>query len=448
MRRASPNRLHMMNRRTGTAIGVVALAGGLAWATSQWVGASALPPAPVPELAEGFVSGMSDADRTRSQIEFHEARAAASPRAALDRAALASLYLQRSREGGGFEDFRRAEEMARESLRIRIVQNSRAARMLAASLLAQHRFTEAGEVAAELVRLWPDDPAHRALLAEIQMELGDYSAAEATLSSLASVSDNLSVAPRFARWAEMHGDVEAERRHLYAAVERAMYRSDLPREQVAWFYLRIAEHELKHGRLAESEQAVRRGLQIEPGDFRLVSVLVRLEMQRGRYDEAIAYGEMVGDAADLRTLAAIGDAHAALGDRNAAERYYRAVEASAAENPEPFNRQWTQFRLDHDRHVSETLAILQEEIEVRRDVLGYDLLAWALFRSGDIPEAQEAMKMALRTGIQDPNFYFHAGMIEQAAGNEAAAELNFRRALEINRSFHPVFARVAREALR
>lgn len=436
-----------MQNRIAAAVGAVALMAGIGWSASQRASASALPPAPIPELADGFEPRISDAEVTEKQIAFHEARIQNNPRAALDRAALASLYLQRSREGGGFGDFRRAEEMARQSLNIRVDQNSRAARMLAASLLAQHRFVEAHEVAGELVRLWPGDPAHRALLAEIQMELGDYVASGVTLASLERAKDNLSVAPRLARWAEMHGEVEEERTLLYLAADRVMYRPDLPREQAAWFHLRIAEHELKQGRLSEAEQAVRNGLRIEPGDFRLVSLLVRLEIQRGRYEQAIAYGEMVGDAADLRTLAAIGDAYAALGDAAAAERYYEMLEADAAENPEPFNRQLYQFRLDHDRHLAETLVTLQEEIETRRDVLGYDLLAWALFKVGNIPAAREAIAQALRTGIQEPTFFFHAGMIEQAAGNHEVARRHFRSALRINPNFHPLLAQVAREEL-
>ena len=436
-----------MKRRTTVVMATLVLTGGIGWAASQRAAASALPPAPIPELAGGFVPQISDAERTEEQIAFHEARIQGNARAATDRAALASLYLQRSREGGGFEDFRRAEEMARQSLDIRVADNSRAARMLAASLLAQHRFAEAHEVARELVRVWPEDPAHRALLAEIEMELGNYDASREILASLEGVKNYLSVAPRFARWAEMHGETEKERAFLYQAAEGAMYRSDLPREQVSWFHLRVAEHELKHGRLAEAEKAVRAGLQVEPGDFRLVSLLVRLETQRGRFQEAIAYGEMVDDAADLRTLAAIGDAHAALGNQAAAEHYYQRLEADAAENPEPYNRQLYQYLLDHDRKIPETLATLQEEIKTRRDVLGSDLLAWALFKAGDIPAARQAMEQALRTGIQEPSFFFHAGMIEQAAGDQSAAKRFFRKALDINPSFHPVYANVAREAL-
>lgn len=436
-----------MNARTLTITAALALTVGAGWMWSRSAMASADAPFPVPELVGGLAPEMSDAELTRQQIAFHEGRMQGDPRAALDRAALASLYLQRSREGGGFEDFRRAEEMARQSLAIRVQQNSRAARMLAASLLAQHRFAEAYEVARELVRIWPEDPAHRALLAELQMEMGDYDEAQVTLASLQGQRDNLSVAPRFARWAEANGQREEERRLLYRAAELAMIRTDLPREQVAWFHLRVAEHELRYGRLEEAEKAIRAGLQEEPGDFRLVSSLVRLEAQRGRWKEAIAYGAMVGDAADLRTLAAIGDAHAALGDQAGAERFYRMVEESAAANPEPYNRQWTQFRLDHDRNLPETLALLQEEIQGRRDVLGYDMLAWALYKTGDFPAARAAMQQALRLGTKDPVFLLHAAAIERALGAKDRANQLYREARDLNprlETTHPRLVQAAR----
>jgi tetratricopeptide (TPR) repeat protein len=402
----------------------------------------------LPLVTSSFAPTMSQIELTNQQIAFHENRVRDDPRAATDRAALAGLYLQRSREAGDFEDYRRAEDYARQSLAIRSKQNSKAFRMLSASLLAQHRFTEALEVAQELVRIWPEDPAHRALLAEIQMELGDYDAARVTLGSLGSARDNLAVAPRFARWAEVSGHPDEERRILYETAERAAYRSDLPTEQVAWYHLRIGEHELRHGRLEEAETALRAGLAVEPGDFRLVSALARLEAHRGNWKKAIEYGELVGDAADLKTLSIIGDAYGQLGDIAAAERYYQRVEQSAAENPEPFNRQWTQFRLDHDRHIPEVLTLLQDEIKIRRDVLGYDMLAWALYKSGEYAAARAAMSQALRMGTRDPMLSFHAGLIEQALGDEKAARAHLQQALRLNPHFHPIFAATARAALR
>src|SRR6266540_1622835 len=63
---------------------------------------------------------------------------------------LAALYLQRARETGAFEDYRRAERLARRSLALRVAHNGKTYALLAATLLAQHRFTEARDVARTL----------------------------------------------------------------------------------------------------------------------------------------------------------------------------------------------------------------------------------------------------------------------------------------------------------
>jgi hypothetical protein len=47
-------------------------------------------------------------------------------------------------------------------------------------------------------------------------------------------------------------------------------------------------------------------------------------------------------------------------------------------------------------------------------VYGYDLLAWALYRSGRIPEAREAIAHALAWGTEDPQLHAHADSIAAA----------------------------------
>jgi len=241
--------------------------------------------------------------------------------------------------------------------------------------------------------------------------------------------------------------VEARNR-LYAARAKASGRGDLPREQVAWFHLRVGDLELRSGRLRQAERAFREGLAVEPGDQRLYAGLARVEAARGRWARVLEHGARTGDRADLATLALMGDAHAALGDAARAEEMYAAVEAGYAGNPEPYARQWSQFRLDHRRQVPATLALLAEEARGRPDVLGADLLAWALYLNGDFAAAREQSRRALRMGTRDASFHFHAGMIERALGDRKQARVHLRRALEIDPRFHPVFADSARAALR
>ena len=412
---------------------MVAAAGG--WAVGRSTAPAALP------------RGMAEVELRSRDIAFYAVRARRDPWSAADLAQLAGLVLQRARETGNYADFRRAEAVARRSLALRLDRNGKAYLTLASSLLGQHRFSEALDAARRLCELEPDVDSYRALLAEIQLELGDYASARATFTRVAGAWRNLAVAPRLARWAEIQGRTAEARYILEAARTEAARRADLPREQVAWFHLRVGDLELRHGRLADAERALRAGLAVEPGDFRLLGAMARLEALRHRWKKAIAYGERAGPAADIATLALVGDAHAALGDTARAEAYYEAVERAAREKPEPFNRQWTLFRLDHGQRVPETLALLREEIRVRRDVYGYDQLAWALSLQGDHAAARAAMAEALRMGTRDAMLLFHAGMIERALGSSDAASRYLRAAIDLNPFFHHTFPALARAVL-
>ncbi|HJU65440.1 MAG TPA: hypothetical protein VJ596_07170, partial [Gemmatimonadaceae bacterium] len=168
---------------------------------------------------------------------------------------------------------------------------------------------------------------------------------------------------------------------------------------------------------------------------------------RQRWSEVIEYGERIGDRADIATLGLIGDAHEELGDVALAARYHDEAEAAGQESPEPYNRQWTLFQLEHGRNLSLTLDLLQREIEGRVDVYGYDQLAWALYKSGRHLEARAMMEAALRMGTQDAMLMYHAGMVERALGNAAGAERYLGRALALNRHFHHRDAVVARAVL-
>jgi tetratricopeptide (TPR) repeat protein len=363
--------------------------------------------AALPAAGRAGELALRDAD-----ITFFQARLARDPRSAADMAQLAGLYLQRARESGDYGDWGRAEAMARRSLDTRDWRNARAQLVLASSLLGQHRFAEARRAAETLVSLEPDRDSYRALLGEILLELGDYQAAERTFAGLERAATNLAVAPRLARWEELRGRPERARAILRRAVDEARRRPDLPREQVAWFHLRIGDLALRHGRLAEAEAALRSGLAAEPGDGRLMSAMARLAAARGRWREVIRWAERAdAGGADLATLALLGDAYAAVGERDRALHTWDRVEAAHRANPEPFARQWTQYRLDHQVRLAETRAVLEREVLERPDVLGWDMLAWARYLTGDLAGAREAARRALMLGTPDGALRYHARLL-------------------------------------
>ncbi len=387
-------------------------------------------------------------------IAFYEQRAAEDPESAADRVHLAALYLQRARETSNEEYYLRAEQNARASLALRVQRNSAAFVVLTSALLAQHRFLEARDAARSLVTAEPAVDAYRALLGETCLELGDYAGARVAFAAISrSGRRSLGVAPRLARWAEIQGDTTTARAILLDAVETADTQRDMPREQAAWFHLRLADLYLRQGRERGAERELRDGLAINPADHRLLAALAHVSAVRHDWRAAIMYGDSaIAIVLDPATLGVVSDAYAALGDTARAAEYAAAMHVAVGQQPGAYHRAWSLFLLDHGRRVPEVLAAAQAELDGgRRDTHGYDLLAWALYKSGRAREAREAMATALAQGTQDAVLFYHAGMIAIGAGDAVTARDYLQRALAIAPSFDytgPAIARAALDSLR
>jgi tetratricopeptide (TPR) repeat protein len=367
--------------------------------------------------------------RTESEIrdldiDFYRARADRDPSGATDLAHLASLYLQRSRDTGDPRDALRAEEAARTSLENRASRNDAAAQVLASSLLAQHRFTEALVIARGVVERNPDSAPLRAALAEINMELGQYDSARVQFDAVRDMPgarDNLSVAPRLARWAEIEGQQDEARRIMRNSLALARRQTSLPREQLAWFWLRVGDIELRSGRPLVADSAYHSALAAHPGDYRVLSALCRLAADRHRWADAIKYGdEAVAANLDPATLGVLSDAYAATGDSVHSKEYAHVLDVAVRQQPGAYHRAWSLFLLDHGRNISVVNRKIREELRTRHDVYAYDLLAWSLHKQGRNAEAERAMRMALREGTKDPLLERHAAAIAAAIGTTTA----------------------------
>jgi tetratricopeptide (TPR) repeat protein len=395
-------------------------------------------------------AALSESEIRDRDIAFYERRAAEDTASALDRSQLATLYMERARATGAFTDYQRAEKLARWSLAIRTTRNGGTFGLLASALLARHEFTQALGVAQWADSVDPGVPAHVALLGEIELEMGDYDAAAAHFSSLRLDRDQFTIAARVARWRELTGHADAARRLLHVAVSRVAKRDDLPREQVSWFHYRLAELELRTGNLDSAEASYRRGLKIFPDDYRILGGLARLAAARGDWQTAVGYGnDAIAIQLDPATLGTISEAYGAMGDTAQAAQYARAMTASALKQPGPIHRAWGLFLLDHGTKsdAKRVLAKTRVEIRTRRDVYGYDLLAWALHKQGREREAREAMQHALSQQTEDAQLYYHAGMIERALGNTTQARTYLDKALTMNPRFSATQASIARAAL-
>lgn len=393
------------------------------------------------------ISPMEQLRERDVQIAVWNKALAADPTSALALGNLAAFHLQRARESGEYSDYGRAEQYARRSLGSRTQRNGPAFVTLASALLAQHDFGHARAIAQDVTQLYPEIPEYRALLGETELELGDYPAAARSFESLNAYRTQLSIAPRLARWEEIRGETDKARQRLKRALESAQTQ-DLPSEQLAWFYLRVADVEMRSGRTRSARKTLNEGLAATPDDYRLLGAMARLEAGDGSTDKAIDFGERsLAQRLDPLTLGTLSDIYAARGDSAKSAEYMAALEATASAQPGPFHRALSLFLLDRNTRVAEVLAKAEEETKTRKDIYGYDLLAWALYKNHRFSEARDAMKLAMRLCTEDAQIYYHAGMIELALGKPKVAADYLERAVTINPGFNYAQAKIAKATL-
>jgi len=398
-------------------------------------------------------AGPSSPERTESEIrsldiEFYERRIAEDSFSAADRSRLAALHLQRARETGNYPDYDRAATLARGSLRLREAHNAATYVTLASALLAKHEFSEALHVAQRLHAFDTTDASHTALLGEVELEVGDYASAGRHFAAVSTNADKPSIAARLARWYEVTGQLNRARGILRRSAARLAGNADVPREQLAWFHYRLGELHLRAGDLAPADSAFHRALATLPNDYRALGGLARLAAARREWSAAVDFGaKAIVVQLDPATLGTMSDAYAALGDTAQARSFAEAMAVSALSQPGAIHRAWGLFLLDHDRDVPRVLREARESIRSRRDVYGYDLLAWASYKAGKLGDAQRAAAAALAQRTEDATLLYHAGVIALAAGDSTAARSMLGRALTVNPYFSTPHAARARQAL-
>ena len=347
-------------------------------------------------------------------IEFYSRRLAEDPASAADRVTLAKLFFTRSRVTGSETDLTRAGELARESIAERTQRNYQAFELLASILMARHAFSEARTIAAQVDSIDPGNHSHLALLGEIELELGDYDAAAGHFSAIQYDGRNFTTGARLARWYELTGRLGKARMLLKQSILKVDRRDDLPREQVAWFHYRLGDLELRAGNTAAADSAFNRALERNPEDSRALGGLARSAFARGEWNRAIEFGERATVAQlDPGTLGIVSAAYYRIGNSEQAASYAKAMSASALEQPGPIHRAWGLFLLDHGSSTdrARVLELARRELEDRKDVYGHDLLAWALYRNGQLAEARKEMQLALAQGTEDVMLAGHARAI-------------------------------------
>lgn len=386
---------------------------------------------------------------TDETIVFWEARIEADPHDFTAHNKLADLYLRRARQTGAVTDYTRAQTALEASLRILPAGNPEAQLQLAFVRVALHDFQAGLALATDALKALPNDPYGLGIVGDAQLALGQYDAAEATYLAMAKAAPGLGSFSRLASIYELRGDLELAELTWRNAVD---VDGRTRPENSAWARVELGNFYLTHGDVESAAAAYDRALEAYPGYVHAVAGHASIAAARRQYDRAV---ELYRDVTARQPLpdyvVALGDVFTAAGRPADAARQYALVDAIDGlyrDSGVNTDLQTALFLADQERNLQDSLRAARAAAADRPGVEASDVLAWALYKSGQFEEARTHAEHALSLGTQQPLYLYHAGMIAAAQGDTSAARDYLGRALAINPRFHVLHAEEAAAALK
>lgn len=395
---------------------------------------------------------------TESMIHNAQNLVARAPKDATGYAGLGAVYFQRARETGDVSDYELAEQSLTKSLDLASEDFSSEAALetLAEVCMGEHRFTDALTYAQKALSLGTGELSPFAIVGDAYADMGEYDKAAGAYGRLIPRDTTPSPRAAYARDSRVSylkfisGDTAGAVTLMKTAVAEGI-QAQLPAENLAWLYYELGEYCTQDGDAPAADAAYLAALNIHPGDYRALAALGRLRANLGRYADAIKlYQKAIAIVPMPIFVAELGDLYAKSGNQPEAQKQFALVEyigLLGRINRVLHNRDLAIFYADHDMKLSEALDLAQKELEIRHDVYTWDVLAWALYKNGELKEAAEASRKALYFGTRDPLLLFHAGMIAEGLGRHGQARSELKQALEINPHFHPIYADEAQQRL-
>ncbi|MDQ2973681.1 MAG: tetratricopeptide repeat protein [bacterium] len=343
---------------------------------------------------------------------------------------LCQNYLQKVRETADTEYYSKCDVLL---ARASAIDPSSDQIIAAESALAygRHNFIGGLELAKKAVALNSNKVSYYGLLGDGQLELGQYTEAISSFQTMVDGRPDLSSYNRVAYLRELYGDIEGAKSALRSAISAG---SSYP-ENVAFSQVELGKLYARTD-LNEAEQMFNQALYTYKDFPPALEGLGKVAFARNDYNKALKHFQQAFDDLPIAQYSsALGDTYSAMGDvAKAGQQYYLAQLAFDQSTASGVNNDYelSAYLSTRGKDTAKALDLAKKSLSVRPNIFSYDAVAWALYNSGNYPDAQAQINEALKTGLRVPIVYFHAGMIADKMGQTQQAIEYIETAFELD----------------
>lgn len=280
------------------------------------------------------------------------------------------------------------------------------------SLVNQHEFSKARDLAQGVLQKHPQEMLALAILSDAQLELGRYKEALAAAQKMMDIKPSLPAYSRLSYLSWLVGRVKEAKDTMRKAIDAG--RSSRDREPGTWAIIQAALyfwHEGDYnGALAGTTMALRYFPDYAPALVAHGRVLVALK----RFEEARkAFQNAMQRSPQAQTAWLLGDTYTALQKPKEAKKSYQRAEKIGQQAD---HRTLALMLANQKRRLPEAIEWIKEEYTKRPDLYTADVYAWVLHRAGQHQRARKLIEQAMHLNTPDALFWYHAGLIYLACG--------------------------------
>ncbi len=352
---------------------------------------------------------------------------------------LASLYSKRFQYSGNIIDVLKSDSFYIAANQLQKHFSSGIYRSLAANCVTQHRFQQADKYLDTALQMGDDKYLTVLQRFDVKLELGQYKQAEQLLNSL-SQKNNFDYYIRASKLEDHKGNADASIRFMEQAY--ADVKESNNTQLLHWVKTNLADMYGHNNRIEESYKLYNEVLAVDPAYYHAWKGIAWIAFSHDKNTKLakniLYWLQAHHPIPDYDLLLSEIAAY----ENNGHEKNIRlAAYIDQVTQPvygDMYNKYLFAIMSDERNNVSMALQIARKEILNRPTPQSYDLLAWSLYKNGQVEEAARMVNGRVLNKTFEPDALYHIGIIYKQAGNKKLAKQCLNEALQSSFELGPL----------